>query len=118
MTFFVIFTLPKPIVMKTKILTVALFAIVLYSCGGSKSVPPPPPSPQPPPTVEAKQVDSASYLAEGKSLYENNCAKCHSLYNPKDFSKESWKPILLDMQKKAEISDGQREKIYSYLTAN
>ncbi len=109
--------------MKTKFLAVALFAIVLYSCGGSKSVPPPP-TPPPlnttykVPTVEAKQADSASDLAEGKSLYENNCAKCHSLYNPKDFNAEQWKPILLDMQKKAEISDEQREKIYSYLTAN
>jgi len=109
--------------MKTKILAVALFAIVLYSCGGSKSVPPPPPPPpqtttNKTPTVEAKQADSASDLAEGKSLYENNCAKCHDLYKPKDFNAEQWKPILLDMQKKAEISDEQRDKIYNYLTAN
>ncbi|GAA4052249.1 cytochrome c [Flavobacterium chungnamense] len=109
--------------MKTKILAVALLAIVLYSCGGSKSVPPPPPPPPlnityKVPTVEAKQADSASDLAEGKSLYENNCAKCHSLYNPKDFSKESWKPILLDMQIKAGISDEQREKIYNYVISN
>jgi len=106
--------------MKTKILAIALFAIVLYSCGGSKSVPPPPPqtTTNKTPTVEVKQADSASDLAEGKSLYENNCAKCHDLFKPKDFNAEQWKPILLDMQKKAEISDEQREKIYSYLTAN
>ncbi|GAA4071879.1 cytochrome c [Flavobacterium cheonanense] len=99
--------------MKTKILAVVLFAIVLYSCGGSKSVPPPPP-----PAVEAKQPENASDLAEGKSLYENNCAKCHDLFKPKDFSAEQWKPILLDMQKKAKISDEQRDKIYNYVTAN
>jgi mono/diheme cytochrome c family protein len=104
--------------MKTKILAVAFFAIVLYSCGGSKPVPPPINTTYKVPTVEAKQADSASDLAEGKSLYENNCAKCHSLYNPKDFNAEQWKPILLDMQKKAKISDEQREKIYGYLTAN
>lgn len=104
--------------MKTKILTIALFTIVLYSCGGSKSVPPPTTTTNKTPTVEAKQADSASDLAEGKSLYENNCAKCHDLFKPKDFNAEQWKPILLDMQKKAEISDEQREKIYSYLTAN
>ncbi len=109
--------------MKTKILAFSLFAIVLYSCGGSKSVPPPP-TPPPlntkysVPTVEAKQADSASDLAEGKSLYENNCAKCHDLFKPKDFSAEQWKPILLDMQKKAKISDEQRDKIYNYVTAN
>jgi len=107
--------------MKTKILAVALFAIVLYSCGGSKSVPPPPPpltTTNKTPTVEDKQADSASDLAEGKSLYENNCAKCHDLYKPKDFNAEQWKPILLDMQKKAEISDEQREKIYNYIISN
>jgi mono/diheme cytochrome c family protein len=106
--------------MKTKILAVALFAIVLYSCGGSKSVPPPPPpltTTNKTPTVEAKQAVSASDLAEGKSLYENNCAKCHDLFKPKDFNAEQWKPILLDMQKKAEISDEQREKIYNYVVS-
>lgn len=95
--------------MKTKILAVALFAIVLYSCGGSKSTTP---------VVEPKKVELTADLAEGKSLYENNCAKCHDLYKPKDFNAEQWKPILLSMQKKAKISDEQREKIYSYLTAN
>lgn len=104
--------------MKTKILAVALFSIVLYSCGGSKPVPPPINTRYSVPTVEAKQADSASDLAEGKSLYENNCAKCHDLYKPTDFNAEQWKPILLDMQKKAEISDEQRDKIYSYLIAN
>lgn len=95
--------------MKTKILAVALFAIVLYSCGGSKSTTT---------VVEPKKVDFTADLAEGKSLYENNCAKCHSLYATKDFSAEQWKPILLDMQKKAKISDEQREKIYNYVISN
>jgi cytochrome c5 len=109
--------------MKTKILSAVFFAIVFFSCGGSKSVPSPAPPPPPPiitettPTVEEQQVASASDLAEGKSLYENNCAKCHSLYDIKDFSKESWKPILLDMQMKAGISDEQREKIYTYIVS-
>ena len=55
-------------------------------------------------------------LAEGRTLFLNNCAKCHDLYSPKDFNAEQWKPIMLDMQKKAKISDSEREKIYAYLT--
>jgi len=109
MAFFVIFTLPKPIIMKTKILAVALLAIVLYSCGGSKSTTP---------VVEPKKVELSADLAEGKSLYENNCAKCHKLYDTKDFTKEQWQPIVLRMQKKARISDEQREKIFNYITMN
>mgnify|MGYP001240530511 CR=1 len=93
--------------MKTKILALAFVGILIYSCS-PKIVPP----------TEPKKVELSAELAEGKNLYENNCAKCHDLYKPKDFNAEQWKPILLSMQKKAKISDEQREKIYSYLTAN
>ncbi len=55
-------------------------------------------------------------LAEGKELYDNNCAKCHKLYDPKDFSAEEWKPIVMVMQKKAHLDDLQGQKIYNYLT--
>jgi cytochrome c5 len=66
--------------------------------------------------VSSKLTITAATLAEGKSLYGMNCAKCHDLYNPKTFSAEEWTPIIMSMQKKAEISDEQREKIYAYLT--
>ena len=66
--------------------------------------------------VKEKLVVTAETLAEGKSLYGMNCAKCHDLYNPKTFSAEEWTPIIMSMQKKAKISDEQREKIYAYLT--
>ena len=55
-------------------------------------------------------------LAEGKSLYGMNCAKCHELYDAKSFTAEEWTPIVMRMQKKAKISDEHREKIYAYLT--
>ena len=115
MAFFVIFTLPKSIDMKTKILSVALLAIFFYSCSGSKSV-------TPATTVvaekEIKKDAVSPEIAEGKNLYENNCAKCHKLYEAADFSKEEWKPIVLRMQKKAHIDDLAGEKIYNYLTVN
>jgi hypothetical protein len=50
--------------------------------------------------------------------YENNCAKCHELFKPKDYTAEQWKPILVSMQEKAKITDQEREKIYAYLTMN
>ncbi len=55
-------------------------------------------------------------LAEGKSLFVNNCAKCHNLKNPNNYTKEEWTPILLRMQKKAKITDAEREAIYNYVT--
>jgi cytochrome c5 len=53
---------------------------------------------------------------QGKNLYETNCASCHQLYNPKEFSKENWNVILKKMQPNTDINDQQREQIYDYLT--
>lgn len=66
--------------------------------------------------VKEKSVITAEVLAEGKSLYGMNCAKCHELHDANSFTAEEWTPIVLRMQKKAKISDEQREKIYAYLT--
>lgn len=96
--------------MKTKFFLIGLFVMLIYSCS-PKIVPPPPP-----PTIEAKAEKVFGSLAEeGKYLYENNCAKCHKLYDSKSYSPEDWKQILVRMQKKAKISDEQRDKIYNYI---
>ncbi len=79
--------------------------MVFYSC-----------SPKLAPTVNEVKPPLSPELEEGKNLFENNCAKCHKLYNPSDFSAEEWTPIVLRMQKQAKIQDSEREKIYNYLT--
>lgn len=68
------------------------------------------------PIADANTPSKSMVLAEGKNLFENNCAKCHKLYDPSDFNAEQWKPIMLSMQKKAKLQDAEREKIYNYLT--
>lgn len=91
--------------------TVTIAAIIVFSlaCSTQKE--------QVQTTPNSKQEVSFSPIVdEGQFIYENNCAKCHDLYNPKDFNAEQWKPILLKMQKEAKISDEEREKIYAYLT--
>lgn len=92
--------------MKIRLVMVALIGTVLFSCAPKVVTPAPPP---------VANVMSPA-LAEGKNLYENNCAKCHKLYDRKDFSAEEWTPIVMRMQKKAQISDANRDLIYNYLT--
>ena len=105
--------------MKYKIIVLAFLALIIYSCASKSSVP----------NVEVKKVEPVTKvaavatvltpeLAEGKSLYENNCNKCHELFEPKRFTASQWSPIVYRMQKEAGISDVDREKIYKYLTAN
>ena len=101
--------------MKLRILSLAVVGVIVYSC--SPKVAPAvtvakPPVPPPIPVVATLSAE----LAEGKSLYENNCAKCHKLYDRHEFTAEQWTPITLSMQKKAKIQDAERIKIYNYLT--
>lgn len=92
--------------MKYKVLVLSILATVIYSCASKSSVP----------TVEVKKPELTATQAEGKSLYENNCGKCHQLYAPSDYNAEQWKPIVLRMQEKARLDDAQGQKIYDYLT--
>lgn len=101
--------------MKLKITSLALLGILIYSCAPKVAPPPPPPSPSKAPEVVAAVSND---VAEGKDLYENNCAKCHKLYNPNDYSDQDWLPILERMKKKAKLSDMQHDKIYAYIISN
>lgn len=92
--------------MKSKLIALVLIGVTIYSC-----------SPKVTPQVTEIKKELTPELAEGKSLYENNCAKCHKLYSPSDFSKESWKPIVASMQIKAGLNDAQGNSIYNYLTS-
>ena len=96
--------------MKTKLITIASVFILTLACSPKIQLPSEEKLPPPPETPMSPE------LVEGKTLFLNNCSKCHDLYSPKDFNAEQWKPIMLSMQKKAEISDEEREKIYAYLT--
>ncbi|MES2864451.1 MAG: cytochrome c [Bacteroidota bacterium] len=110
--------------MKSKI-TIGLFALAIaYGCTAKKAVAPTPEVKEiseavtvvmVEPAFEPKLAITPEALAEGKSLYGMNCAKCHELFDKTSYTAEQWRPIVLDMQKKARISDEHREKIYAYL---
>jgi len=57
-------------------------------------------------------------LTQGRELYVNKCASCHNLHLPSQFTKQQWDPIMNRMQKKAKLTDSQREMISRYLETN
>lgn len=88
------------------ILFLAGLALFVVSCGTQKATP-----------VEAtpKTVALTPELEAGKNLYENNCAKCHKLYEPKKYTKEEWAPILVRMGKKAKLDEAQLASVTNYV---
>lgn len=96
--------------MKTKLIAIASVFTLTIACSPKIQLPSEDKLPPPP------EIPMSPELVEGKTLFLNNCAKCHDLYSPEDFNAEQWKPIMLRMQKEAKISDEEREKIYAYLT--
>lgn len=55
-------------------------------------------------------------IAQGKTIYENNCAKCHALPTPTAFSDEKWVGVMNWMAPKAKITDEQKALAYLYVT--
>jgi len=99
--------------MKYKVLALAVLATTIYSCASKSGAT----ATATPPKEEVKAATVLTpELAEGKSLYENSCARCHKLYDAKDFNAEQWKPIVLRMTPKARLNEAQGQKIYNYLT--
>ena len=98
--------------MKLRILTVTAAALFLFSCGSKKASATPVAEAT---ATEFGPTELAPELAEGKNMYENNCAKCHKLFEPKKFTQEEWHPILVKMQKKAKLDDVQMASITNYI---
>jgi hypothetical protein len=63
------------------------------------------------------QTESAILSSEPQSvekLYVLKCAKCHELYNPKNYSDADWDFWMAKMRKKSKLKPEQFEAISNY----
>lgn len=104
--------------MKNKTLLIATITLIIFACKTKSTAVTDTKTTtkeEPKPIIANNLVGLSPELAKGKALYETNCAKCHKLYEPKDFSAQKWVPIMYDMQKKAKIDDATADQILAYL---
>lgn len=102
--------------MKIKFIVFSVLVVFIWGCASKKTVE----TITSPPNVSAvatNEVVGVALPLDGKGLYENNCGKCHGLYNPKDFSAEQWQPILVKMQNYAHLDDAQMAGISDYINS-
>ena len=60
---------------------------------------------------------SLETLTEGRSIYMNKCGECHRLHRPSQYSSSEWRRNVDKMQKRAHITDSEKEMVYQYLIA-
>lgn len=60
---------------------------------------------------------TVEYLAQGKTIYDNSCGKCHDLPNPTDHSAQDWVGIMNAMAPKANLTNAQHEMVYDYIVS-
>lgn len=73
-----------------------------------------------PKTAEVvKPVEKPSFptteIAEGSTLYQENCGKCHKLKTVTSYSAEEWQKIVPRMAKKAKIDASAESKVLAYV---
>lgn len=85
--------------------TTAVALALLFSC-----------APKTPGTTATKTM-TVEYLAQGKTVFENSCGKCHDLPTPTDHSAQEWVGIMNAMAPKAKLTDPQHEMVYDYIVS-
>lgn len=89
-------------------------ALCLSGCGGRMVIP----------TVEdlvaaravPRDADLAA-LARGRALYVTECAACHRLFPPGDYSPQEWTRIIGRMAPRASLDGQQAADLERYLSA-
>ena len=81
-----------------------ILAYVTVSCGSQLYVP-----------IESSENISVENLKTGRAFYVKNCASCHPLFIPSQFSAQKWLFNLNEMQVRANIKDAEKNLIYQYL---
>jgi len=58
---------------------------------------------------------SPSERAAGEKLNKTKCARCHKLYQPKDYDPVVWDRWLQKMKRKARLNDADFARLSAYL---
>jgi cytochrome c5 len=65
--------------------------------------------------VTGPKYTSSEQLAQGKTIFENSCNRCHKLPDPAKHDDQGWIKTLSRMAPKAKLTDDQHQMVYDYL---
>jgi cytochrome c2 len=68
-------------------------------------------------TVTTVNATTSEKLAQGTTIFENSCKRCHDLPNPTDHSAQDWVGIMNAMAPKAKLNDEQHQLVYDFVVS-
>jgi hypothetical protein len=86
-----------------KIVVIIVLGIIIYGCKSTLYMP------------ASKDATQQQQLLAGRSLYVAHCGSCHNLHFPSEFTTDEWKVKIGEMQKRAKITDEEKELVLKYL---
>ena len=90
---------------------VVLIIIISFSCKKSSTG-----SLYTPSSADATATATLEELQQGRDLYINNCARCHDLYSPDDYTASQWKNIMPGMAPNTRMNTSQVTLVTKYVT--
>lgn len=95
-------------IMKNIITVTSFIAIALTSCTPKTATSSTPAGPA---------TSTADQIAQGKTIFENSCGRCHKLPDPTAFTSVQWVGIMNSMAPKAKLNDEQHQWVYDYVVS-
>jgi cytochrome c5 len=62
-------------------------------------------------------VSTAEQIAQGKTIFESSCTRCHKLPDPTAHNSVKWVGIMNAMAPKAKLTDEQHQWVYDYIVS-
>ncbi len=94
--------------------TVVLLVAMFFSC--SKNLTTNTDSLYIPTATDVTPTATLADLQAGRSVYINNCGRCHNLYSPDSYSASSWKTIVPGMASRAGLTAIETTQVTKYVT--
>jgi cytochrome c2 len=60
---------------------------------------------------------TAAEIAQGKTIFENACKRCHDLPEPTKYTSVQWVGIMNSMAPKARLNEEQHRWVYDYVVS-
>lgn len=88
--------------MKNLFLLGSIVSIFVVSCARSNA-------------VSGPKYTSSEKLAQGQTVFENSCNRCHQLPDVEKHDDAGWMKTMSRMAPRAKLTDDQHQMVYDYL---